>query len=109
MWDKYCQAWSATNPQRQELLESSLTPTFKMTGNTNIYSGYDGLQQAMDSFQARQPGAVFKTKGPLIVHHEYAKVVWECVDAKDKRVVGGMDVLEYAEDGRICKMIAFLD
>lgn len=109
MWQCYCDSWSiTTNPARQQSLERCLTPTFTMTGNTAVYNGYDGLQASMTAFQAREPGAVFVTKG-MVWHHAVGKVEWEVMAADGKRrLFGGVDFLEFGEDGRIGKIVAFL-
>ena len=108
MWDAYCQSWAAAKPQRQQLLERCLTPTFVMTGGRSVERGYDDMHKQIDGFQARVPGAVFKTNG-MKAHHSFGKVDWEAMDANGKTVLGGVDFLEFAEDGRIAKAVAFLN
>ena len=112
MWETYVQAWSTTtNPQRQQLLERCLTPAIHVLGDHSHMVGYDGLQQNIATFQARMgsSGAVMRTC-KFRVHHSYGRAQYVCTsgDGSVVLVEDGVDFLEFADDGRICKIVAFL-
>ena len=106
MWETYCQVWSATNPQRQQLLERCLTPSFHMFNDRGDTSGYEAIQKIVDGFQARTPGATFSTKA-VQAHNSFAKMEWDCMDASGKVVMSGVDFVDLAEDGRAKRIVAF--
>ena len=106
MRNTYSQAWTATNPQRQQLLERCLSPSFHMTTDHSNASGHGGMQTIIDGFHSKLPGASFKTRS-LHAYQLYGKVEWECVDVDGKVMFSGMDYVELAEDGRFVRVVAF--
>ena len=69
-------------------------------------TGSESLVRHIEMFQSQLPGASFTITG-LAMHHSYCRVDYVCVDGSGKAVLEGTDIMEFAEDGRISKIIGF--
>jgi hypothetical protein len=86
------EAWSTDG----ELLD----PPFEATG-------HEGIAALTDGVLAHFPGHTFRRTTAIDAHHTFARYNWELVAADGTVAVSGTDVVEFAVDGRIARVVGF--
>jgi len=77
-------------------------PMAEVTGRAEL----DGLIAAV---HAQFPGMVFTAAGPVDAHHDQARFTWRLGQPGGEALVVGFDVAELDADGRITRVLGFLD
>ncbi len=105
----YFDAWNEQDAgSRRELLDRSVTedvdvvhPTF---GRTH---GIEPLADHIASYQTAMPGAEIVLSSAVDRHNDVARYAWSVVDASGDRAMDGIDVVEFADDGRLKLIVLF--
>jgi ketosteroid isomerase-like protein len=108
--ERYLAAWNETDADARakavaEVWTEQATytdPLAKVAGHAGIVAVIEGAQTAFPGF-VFTPGEVFDT------NHDIARFTWHLGPAGEEPVVVGFDVVELAEDGRIARVLGFLD
>jgi len=107
IWQHYLTAWTAIPAQqRQQLIQLATTPTFNYTDKLASSTGADALAAHMATFQSQVTGATFRTDR-LDLHHLYGRAEYTMLDGSGKELLRGVDFVEFAEDGRLCRVVGF--
>jgi hypothetical protein len=99
--DGYVAAWNETDPvRRAELLAASVTDDFEFTGPTGTFRGREAVEGLIVALQTRMAGAVVARSGPV----EGGTFRWAIVTAAGLPLLEGVDEVEAAGDGRLCRI-----
>ena len=108
-WQQYTDAWSAFSASdRERLIHASLSPDIVYATKLAQLSGHKALINFMEEFQQKVPGAKF-VNNALNLHNSYGQSEYAMVDATGKQVMEGSDYCEWAEDGRVSKVVSYFD
>lgn len=105
----YCDAWNEPEAaRRRALLDRSVTadvdvvhPTFGRT------CGVDLLADHIARYQAAMPGSRIVLSSAIDRHNGFARYAWSVVDASGDSAMDGIDVVEFADDGRLKLIVLF--
>lgn len=108
--ERYFAMWNEDDQtRRRDLIAQTwaegahyLDPLMQGDGHAGIDALVQGVQQQFPGFRFRQVGAVDG-------HHSYARFSWELGPAGEPAPIAGSDVATLATDGRIERVIGFLD
>ncbi|MFG1948959.1 nuclear transport factor 2 family protein [Nonomuraea sp. NPDC048826] len=108
--ERYVAAWNETDPAaRAKAVAEVWTEDATYVDPLAEVTGHDGIAAVIEGAQGMFPGLVF-TPGELHdAHHGIARFTWHLGPEGGAPVVIGFDVVELAEDGRIRKVLGFLD
>jgi hypothetical protein len=71
--------------------------------------GHDAIDAAIAATQGQFPGHVFALAGPVDAHHDVARFSWGLGRDGDDPFVIGSDVASVGADGRLARVVGFLD
>jgi hypothetical protein len=108
--ERYLTVWNETDPGRRRALIAQLwtedaqyhDPVMEGVGHTGIDALVQGAQQQFPSYRFRRVGQVDG-------HHRYVRFAWELGPADGPAPIAGSDVAVLADDGRLQRVIGFLD
>src|SRR5690606_12661465 len=108
--ERYVAAWNETDPPaRAKAVAALWTEDATYTDPLADVAGHEGIAAVIEGAQGMFPGLVF-TPGELYdAHHGIARFTWHLGPAGGEPVATGFDVVELAGDGRIRKVLGFLD
>lgn len=108
--ERYVAAWNETDPAaRAKAVAALWTEDAAYTDPLADVAGHEGIAAVIEGAQGMFPGLVF-TPGELYdAHHGIARFTWHLGPAGGEPVATGFDVVELAGDGRIRKVLGFLD
>ncbi|TDD26201.1 nuclear transport factor 2 family protein [Nonomuraea diastatica] len=108
--ERYIAVWNETDPQaRAKAVAELWTEDATYTDPLADVSGHAGIAAVIEGAQGMFPGLVF-TPGELYdAHRHLARFTWHLGPADGEPVAVGYDVVELAGDGRIRKVLGFLD
>lgn len=96
--DGYVAAWNEGDPVvREGLLARSVTDDFEFAGPTGTLHGREALEGLIVALRSRMAGAKVARLGPV----EEGRFPWAILDAGGATVLGGLDEVEVADDGRL--------
>lgn len=106
--DSYFECWNASNAeQRAEAIAktwaeeaTSSDPLAQVTGHDDLAAMFVGTQEAY-------PGHTFRQVGELDTHHNLLRWGWEMIDGAGNRVLDGIDVALFGDDGRLTYLAGF--
>ena len=105
----FCAAWNATQPvERDRLLERSFSLRGTYTDPDSHITSRAALSDSIGLVLSRTPGARI-TCSHAQVHHDTMRLTWVMVDADGKELLRGMDFGEFADDGRLRRIVGFFD
>lgn len=105
----FCAAWNATQPgERDRLLERSFSQNGTYTDPDSHVASRAALSDSIGLVLSRTPGARI-TCGHIQTHHDTMRMTWVMVDANGKELLRGMDFGEFADDGRLRRIVGFFD
>jgi hypothetical protein len=108
--DAYIAVWNETDrPARQELIAGAWTEDASYTDPLADVTGHDGIDGLVAAVQAQFPGLVFRSLGEVDAHHAFFRFSWEAGPAGGEAVVAGTDVAMISDDGRLRRVVGFLD
>jgi len=70
-------------------------------------AGPEGLDATFAAVQALYPGHTFRRVTGVDRHHEVGRYGWEMIDADAAVVLAGTDVVDFAPDGRLTRVVGF--
>ncbi len=107
---RYLAAWNETDAgARRAVLEEVFAEDGVYTDPLVSVRGRDGLDAAIAAVQGQFGGLVFSFGGAVDAHHDIARFVWHLGPEGAEPVVVGFDVVQVGEDGRISRVLGFLD
>ena len=107
LWQQYATAWTAIPATAcQQLIEQCLHPSVQYVDKQARVVGWAEVTRRIELFRTKVAGASFRVSA-LTLHHEYGRGEWAGVDSEGKVWLEGVDFIEFAEDGRICKLVGF--
>ncbi|MGD9991000.1 nuclear transport factor 2 family protein [Pseudonocardia sp.] len=108
--DAYLACWNETDPQaRRTLVDQHWAPDATYTDPLVDVAGRDCVAATIAAVQEQFPGFVFTPVGPVDAHHRQARFGWGLGPAGQEPVVVGFDVVVTDAQGRIERVLGFLD
>lgn len=106
----YLACWNETDADaRRALIERHWSPAASYVDPMAAVAGRDDLNAAIGAVQQQFPGFVFTPVGDVDAHHNQARFQWGLGPADAEPVVVGFDVVVTDADGRIERVLGFLD
>ncbi|WP_327580754.1 nuclear transport factor 2 family protein [Nonomuraea sp. NBC_00507] len=108
--DRYIAAWNETDADaRTKAVAELWTEDATYTDPLADMAGHAGIAAVIEGAQGMFPGLVFSAGHVFEAHHNIARFTWHLGPAGGEPVAVGFDVVELAADGRIRKVLGFLD
>jgi SnoaL-like protein len=108
--DRYLAAWNETDPAaRAALVDEVFAEDASYTDPLVAVRGHDGLEATIAAVQGQFAGLVFSSGGPVDAHHDIVRFTWHLGSEGAEPLVIGFDVAQIGEDGRITRVLGFLD
>lgn len=93
--------------QRLLLLAQCLTSEAEIWGPQKVFKGYESISEKIEGFHARMPGARLVLASGLNIFCNNARFAVAIVCADGSVIARGEAVNEFAEDGRIFRVLPF--
>ena len=108
--ERYLAAWNETDPTaRRRVIDDLFAAEVRYVDPVAAVDGRDALDGLIGAVQQQFPGLVFSSDGPVDAHHEQGRFTWRLGLPGEEPLVIGFDVAELDEDGRIRRVLGFLD
>ncbi|MER6581690.1 nuclear transport factor 2 family protein [Nonomuraea sp. NPDC001023] len=108
--ERYVAAWNETDADaRAKAVAELWTEDATYTDPMADVAGHAGIAAVIEGAQGMFPGLVFTPGEVFDAHHHIARFTWHLGPAGEEPLAVGFDVIELAEDGRIRKVLGFLD
>ncbi|MDA0638827.1 nuclear transport factor 2 family protein, partial [Nonomuraea sp. MCN248] len=108
--ERYVAAWNETDPAaRAKAVAEVWTEDATYTDPLADVAGHDGIAAVIEGAQGMFPGLVFTPGEQYDAHHDVARFTWHLGPEGGEPVVVGFDVVELAGDGRVRRVVGFLD
>lgn len=106
----YLAAWNETDSAlRKAAVEKILAPGVRYVDPIAVAEGCDAVNTMIGAMQSQFPGLTMALVGSVDGHHDQARFTWSLGSAGAEPLVVGFDVIECGADGRITKVLGFLD
>lgn len=106
----YLDTWNATDArERARLLEANWSASARYVDPLAEVSGTDQIAGLIGGVHDQFPGFVFTLVGEPDAHHDQVRFQWGLGPAGAEPVVVGFDVMTLDEEGRIDRVLGFLD
>ncbi|MFE0148611.1 nuclear transport factor 2 family protein [Nonomuraea sp. NPDC059007] len=107
---RYLAAWNRTDAEarRAELAEVFADDAVYTDPLVSV-RGRDGLDATIAAVRGQFGGLVFSLGGPVDAHHDIARFTWHLGPEGGEPLAIGFDVAVIGEDGRIARVLGFLD
>lgn len=107
---RYLDAWNETDAAaRQAVLVEVFAEDGTYLDPLVSVQGRDGLDATIAAVQGQFGGLVFSLGGPVDAHHDIARFTWHLGPEGAEPIVVGFDVAVIGDDGRISRVLGFLD
>ncbi|MEW1776361.1 nuclear transport factor 2 family protein [Streptomyces sp. NPDC086777] len=109
---RYFEAWNATEPEAlTKAVAEAWVPEGAYTDPLADVAGHAQITAVIAAAHEQFPGFVFRPLGTVDGHHDTARFGWELVNeaGEGSAPVAGFDVVTLSEDGRIVRVLGFLD
>ncbi|WTB87797.1 nuclear transport factor 2 family protein [Streptomyces cellulosae] len=108
--ERYTRFWN-TGPdaERDRLAATVFTDEVEYRAPVGFLRGAAALADFRDQFVSHVGPATVRRREEPEVHHGRARLQWEILTGDGTSFATGTDVIEFAEDGRIRAISAFLD
>lgn len=108
--DRYLACWNETDADtRRALLAEHWIGDASYVDPLVDVQGRDAVDAVIADAQQQFPGFVFTAVGDVDPHHDVARFGWGLGPAGAEPIVLGFDVVTTAADGRIERVVGFLD
>ncbi|WP_214327352.1 nuclear transport factor 2 family protein [Nonomuraea sediminis] len=108
--ERYIAAWNETDADaRAKAVAELWTEEATYTDPLADVAGHEAIAALIEGAQGMFSGFVFSAGEVYDAHHDIARFTWHLGPEGQEPVVVGFDVVELAEDGRIRKVLGFLD
>ena len=106
----YLACWNETDADtRRALIDQHWSETATYVDPITEATGRDALNATIGAVQQQFPGFVFTPVGDVDAHHSQARFQWGLGPTDTEPVVIGFDVIMTNADGRIERVLGFLD
>jgi hypothetical protein len=106
----YLACWNETDSTtRRELIAKTWADDASYIDPVVDAHGHDAIDAAIAATQGQFPGHVFTLAGPVDTHHDVARFSWGLGRDGDDPLVIGSDVASVDADGRLARVVGFLD
>ncbi|MFI6901385.1 nuclear transport factor 2 family protein [Nonomuraea sp. NPDC050394] len=108
--ERYLATWNQTDAEarRAELAEVFADDAVYTDPLVSV-RGRDGLDATIAAVQSQFGGLVFSLAGAVDAHHDIARFTWHLGPEGAEPPAIGFDVAVIGEDGRIARVLGFLD
>lgn len=107
---RYLAVWNeADGARRRELIARTWAEDAHYVDPLMQGDGYAGIVMLVQGVQQQFPGYRFRQVGTVEEHHTYVRFAWELGPEDGPAPIAGSDVASLASDGRIQRVIGFLD
>lgn len=104
----YDQAWNTSDAsERRRLLGQALTDDCELVEPRGRFPGREAIIDRIDGFTARFPGARVDITSKVDEHNGFGRYGWRIVDREENELLSGIDLVERATDGRLCRIVMF--
>ncbi|MFI6505575.1 nuclear transport factor 2 family protein [Nonomuraea typhae] len=108
--ERYLAAWNETDAAaRAKAVAEVFTEDAAYTDPLAAVTGHEGIAAVIAGAQEMFPGLVFTPGEVFDAHRNVARFTWHLGPAGGEAIAVGFDVAELAEDGRIRRVLGFLD
>jgi hypothetical protein len=108
--DRYLACWNETDSTaRRDLITKTWADDASYIDPLVDAQGPDAIDAAIAATQGQFPGHVFALAGPVDAHHDVARFSWGLGRDGDEPLVIGSDVASVSADGRLARVVGFLD
>jgi hypothetical protein len=108
--DRYLACWNETDSAtRRELIAKTWDDDATYVDPLVDAHGHDAIDAAIAATQGQFPDHVFALAGPVDTHHDVARFSWGLGRNGDDPLVIGSDVASVGADGRLARVVGFLD
>ncbi|MFF0861190.1 nuclear transport factor 2 family protein [Nonomuraea sp. NPDC003560] len=108
--ERYIAAWNETDADaRAKAVAELWTEDATYTDPMADVAGHAGIAAVIEGAQGMFPGLVFTPGEVFDAHHHIVRFTWHLGPAGEEPLAVGFDVVELAEDGRIRRVLGFLD
>jgi len=95
--------------RRRALLEAAWAPNGALTDPPlDPATGHDQLDELFAIVQSHYPDHRFRRTTDVDVHHDFGRYGWELIGPNGAVVFGGVDVVDFASDGRLARVVGFI-
>ncbi len=108
--DRHLAAYGEPDPiRRRALIEAAWGPDGTLVDPPlEPATGHDQLDDLFVVVQSHYPGHTFRRTTAVDKHHGFARYGWDLVGPDGAVAFGGLDVVEFAADGRLAGVVGFL-
>jgi hypothetical protein len=108
--ERYLACWNETDSAvRRDLITKTWAADASYIDPLVNAQGHDAIDAAIAATQSQFPGLVFALAGPVDTHHDVARFSWGLGGDGDEPLVIGSDVTSVIADGRLARVVGFLD
>jgi hypothetical protein len=108
--DRYLACWNETDATaRRDLITKTWADDATYIDPLVDARGHDAIDAAIAATQGQFPDHVFALAGPVDAHHDVARFSWGLGRDGDEPLVIGSDVASISADGRLARVVGFLD
>jgi SnoaL-like domain len=106
--DTYLAAWNETDrTKRIALIEEAWTIDGQLVDPPAAGEGHAGISELAAGLHAQFPGHQFRRSSGIDIHHGAFRFAWELVAPDGTVALAGLDVGEFADDGRLRRITGF--
>jgi len=108
--EQYIATWNEADPSaRRALIDEIWSADGRYTDPLADVTGLDQIDAVIAAAQAQFGGMTFRLAGAVDAHHDQARFTWELGPDGGDAVVVGFDVAQRDADGRLARVLGFLD
>ena len=93
--------------RRETLMARSLAPDVEVIGPGYHFKGYQAISAEVERFLTHDPGSRPVLASGFLMHHNFVRFAVAMVNADERIVAVGDDIVELGADGRIVKVLTF--
>ena len=104
----YIEAWTTPDRDKQrELTEICWAADGILTDNQTHREGREALNEMIDEFKDKKPGATFQLTSVIDHHHNVMRASYRVLDADGNTMLKATDIAEFNAEGKIKRLITF--
>jgi len=108
--ERYLATWNETDPAaRRAAIDDLFAEDITLVDPLSAVAGRDALDALIGGVQQQFPGFVFAVAGPVDAHHDQGRFTWSMARPGEEPPVVGFDVAELDADGKIQRVLGFID
>lgn len=108
--ERYIAIWNERDAaRRHELITQTWTEEASYCDPHRYSEGHAALDAMIQAVQEGFPGCNFHQRNGVDAHNNYLRFSWELVPEGGEAIAGGTDFATVAADGRLQRIVSFLD